>query len=87
MDNFGQVFQTNSATRWKSIKWTGRLMLLVVLFLLAVIILAISNGSKPDLPNIKTKARYYQSKLDPSNKLTFASPLNKKFKGFKDFFE
>jgi hypothetical protein len=45
------------------------------------------NGSNPNLPNIDAKARYYQSKLDPSNKLTFVSPLNKKFKGFKDFLE
>ncbi len=87
MDNFTQVFQTNSATRWRSVKWTGRIILLVILFLLAVIILAVINGSNPNLPNIDAKARYYQSKLDPSNKLTFVSPLNKKFKGFRDFLE
>ncbi len=82
-----QVFQTNNSARWKSIKWTSRVILLVVLFLLAVMVLAIINGSNPNLPNINRKARYYQSKLDPSNKLTFASPLNKRFKGFKDFLE
>jgi cellulose synthase/poly-beta-1,6-N-acetylglucosamine synthase-like glycosyltransferase/spore germination protein YaaH/peptidoglycan/xylan/chitin deacetylase (PgdA/CDA1 family) len=87
MDNAAQVFQTNSSTRWKSIKWTSRIILLVILFLLTVLVLAVINGRNPNLPNINSKARYYQSKLDPANKLTFASPLNKKFKGFKDFLE
>jgi poly-beta-1,6 N-acetyl-D-glucosamine synthase len=82
-----QVFQTNNPARWKSIKWTGRIMLLIFLFLLTVLVLAVINGRSPGLPNINSKAKYYQSKLDPTNKLTFISPLNKKFKGFKDFLE
>ena len=87
MANATQVFQANNPTRWKSIKWTSRIMLLVLLFLLTVLVLAVINGRKPDLPNINSKAKYYQSKLDPGNKLTFTSPLNKKFKGFKEFLE
>ncbi len=87
MSHQPQIFQTLSPTRWKSIKWTGRIMLLVLAFLIAVLVLAIVNGRNPSLPNINSKARYYQNKVDPSNKLTFASPLNKKFKGFKDFLE
>ncbi|MEO7307592.1 MAG: glycosyltransferase [Ferruginibacter sp.] len=87
MSNAAQVFQTNSPTRWKSIKWTVRIILLILLFLLSVLILAVINGRNPDLPNIRSKARYYRNKLDPDNRLTFNSPLNKKFKGFKDFLE
>ncbi|MEP7166265.1 MAG: glycosyltransferase [Ferruginibacter sp.] len=82
-----QVFQTNSPARWKSVKWTSRVILFIVLFVLAVVVLAILNGANPNLPNLNEKSRYYQSKLDPSNKLTLESPLNKKFKGFKDFLE
>ncbi|HRI24759.1 MAG TPA: hypothetical protein PLZ45_08780, partial [Ferruginibacter sp.] len=84
MSSPSQVFQTNSPARWKSIKWTGRVMLFVFIFLLVVLVLAIVNGNNPSLPNISNKAKFYQDKLDPSNKLTFASPLNKKYKGFKD---
>ncbi len=87
MGNAGQIFQTNNPTRWKSIKWTSRIILLVFLFLLVVLVLAVINGRNPNLPNITSKAKFFQSKLDPSNKLTFVSPLNKKFKGFKDFLE
>ena len=49
--------------------------------------LAVINGQNPNLPNISPKAKFYQRKLDPTNKLTFNSPLNKKFKGFKNFLE
>lgn len=87
MSNHAQVFQTSNPTRWRSIKWTGRIILLVMVFLLAVLILAIVNGTKPSLPNINSRAKFYQSKVDPSNKLTLTSPLNKKFKGFRDFLE
>lgn len=87
MGNAVQVFQTNNPARWKSIKWTSRIILLIVLFLLAVLVIAVINGRSPNLPNINTRAKYYQSKLDPANNLTFASPLNKKFKGFKVFLE
>ncbi len=82
-----QIFQANSPARWKKIKWTGRIFLFISIFLLAVVVVAVVNGTKPNLPNLNDKARYYQSKMDPSNKLTFATPLNKKFKGFKDFLE
>lgn len=80
-----QIFQTNSPKRWRSVKWTSRILLLIILFLIAILVLAIKNGTNPDLPNISQKAKFYQSKLNPDNKFTFTSPLNKKYKGFKDF--
>ncbi|HQW84862.1 MAG TPA: glycosyltransferase, partial [Ferruginibacter sp.] len=80
-----QIFQTNNPTRWKSIKWTSRIVLLLILFLIAVLVLAIKNGTNPGLPDIKNRAKFYQNKLNPDNKFTLSSPLNKKFKGFRDF--
>ena len=85
--NSPQIFQTNNPARWKSVKWSGRIILFILIFILAIVVLAIINGTNPNLPNLNEKSRYYQSKLDPTNKLTFVSPLNKKFKGFKDFLE
>ncbi len=82
-----QIFQTSNPARWKRVKWTSRIILIIALFLLIVVVLAVINGTNPNLPNINARAKYYQSKLDPSNKLTFASPLNKKYKGFKDHLE
>ena len=85
MANKDQIFQTSNATRWKSVQWTGRIILMIMVFLLVVTVLAVINGNNPNLPNIQAKDKYYQSKLDPSNKLTLATPLNKKYKGFRDF--
>ena len=85
MSNSSQVFQTSNPVRWKSIKWSVRVLLIIGVFLIVVLALAIINGNNPNLPNINTKAKYYESKLDPSNKLTLATPLNKKYKGFRDF--
>ncbi|MEP6711897.1 MAG: glycosyltransferase [Ferruginibacter sp.] len=85
MQSSNQIFQTDSSIRWRSFKWTGRIIATVIVFLLAVLILAIIRGQKPNLPDLNEKAQAYASKLDPSNKLTFESSLNKKYKGFKEY--
>ena len=85
MGSSSQIFQTSNPARWKSIKWSIRILLIVILFLIVVVALAIINGINPNLPNINTKAKYYESKLDPANKLTLSTPLNNKYKGFRDF--
>ena len=87
MDNLSQIFQTNNPIRWKSIKWSIRILLFVFLFLVVIVVLAIVNGNNPNLPNINARARYYKSKMDPTNKLTLVTPRNEKYKGFKDFLE
>lgn len=85
--NEPQIFQTSNATRWRSIKWSGRIILLIALFFLAVIVLAVIHDSNPSLPNLDSKAKAYQDKLDPSNNLTLSTKQNKKFTGFKTFLE
>ena len=85
MGDSSQIFQTSNPVRWKSIKWSIRILLITSLFLIVVVALAIINGNNPNLPNINTKARYYESKLDPANKLTLSNPLNNKYKGFRDY--
>ena len=80
-----QIFQTNKPTRWKSVKWTVRVLLLVSIFFIAVLGIALYSGSLPNLPNMEAKAREYRTALDPSNPLTLKNHQNTKYKGFKDF--
>ena len=80
-----QIFQTDNAARWRRFKWTGRFVLFVMLFFIAVAVLAVINARNPTLPNMAQRAKSYQEKLDPTNKLTLANAENKKYKGFKDF--
>lgn len=82
-----QIFQTNSAARWKRVKWTTRLILFIAAFFIAVYVLAIVTDKNPSLPSLQNKARAYEEKLDPNKKLTFSNKQNKKFAGFKDFLE
>jgi cellulose synthase/poly-beta-1,6-N-acetylglucosamine synthase-like glycosyltransferase/spore germination protein YaaH/peptidoglycan/xylan/chitin deacetylase (PgdA/CDA1 family) len=80
-----QIFQTNKATRWKSVKWTTRVLLFIAIFFFVVLGIAIYSGSLPNLPNMQAKAREYETTLDPNNPLTLKNAQNEKYKGFKDF--
>lgn len=85
MSNSSQVFQTKKTIRWKSVKWTTRILAIIAVFFLVVLALALFNGSLPSLPNRKAKARDYQLQMDPSNPLAIAFHQNKRIKGFKNF--
>ncbi len=87
MSTESQIFQTSSPSRWRSVKWTFRVLLIIFLFLIVVVTLAVINGANPSLPNQLDKSKYYQSKLDPTNNLTFSTAQNKKYKGFKDLLD
>ena len=80
-----QVFQTTKSTRWKSVKWTSRILAIVAIFFLVVLSLAYVFAHLPNVPNMQFKSREYEKKLDPSNPLTIATNQNKKYKGFKEF--
>jgi len=78
MDNFSQIFQTNSPSRWKRIKWTGRIIFLITLFVLGVVVLAIilaQNPSSSILPGEYTSNKG----IPPSH--------YKKINAFKDFLD
>ncbi|MEO8413067.1 MAG: glycosyltransferase [Ginsengibacter sp.] len=80
-----QIFQTNRPTRWKSVKWTTRVLAMIAVFFFAVLGIAIYSGSLPNLPNMEAKANVYETTLDPANPLTLKNTQNQKYKGFKDF--
>ncbi|MDB5224275.1 MAG: glycosyltransferase [Chitinophagaceae bacterium] len=85
MSNASQVFQTQKTIRWKSVKWTTRILAMVAIFLFVVLGLALFSGSLPSMPNLQSKARDYELQMDPSSPLSIPSHQNKKIKGFKEF--
>jgi cellulose synthase/poly-beta-1,6-N-acetylglucosamine synthase-like glycosyltransferase/spore germination protein YaaH/peptidoglycan/xylan/chitin deacetylase (PgdA/CDA1 family) len=85
IENTPQIFQTSKPTRWKRVKWTARLFLLIGIFFFVVLGIALYSGSAPNIPNMEAKAREYQIALDPSNPLILKNRQNEKYKGFKDF--
>ena len=82
-----QIFQTDNASRWKKVKWTFRIFLFTGLFFIVIVSLAVINALNPSLPNLLDKSKFYQSKLNPTEKFTLTTDLNKKYKGFKELLE
>ena len=87
MGNQEQVFQSKSDSRWKRIKWTSRVILAFLLFILTVIIVASIFATAPSLPNIDTKNKYFENALNNSNAIDLSPTQRKKYKGFKTFLE
>ncbi len=83
--NTSQIFQTNRPTRWKSVKWTTRVLAMISIFFFVVLGIALYSGSLPNLPNLESKAKEYETTLDPTNPLTLKNTQNLRYKGFKDF--
>jgi cellulose synthase/poly-beta-1,6-N-acetylglucosamine synthase-like glycosyltransferase/spore germination protein YaaH/peptidoglycan/xylan/chitin deacetylase (PgdA/CDA1 family) len=75
MANPSQIFQTNNPSRWKRIKWTGRIIFFVSLFVLAVVILAIALAKNPS--TIVNSGQYSGNQLPEHH--------DKKIKGFKEY--
>lgn len=84
-DKSRQVFQTNDAKRYKATQWTLRIVGAILIFITAVVVIAVLRGKNPSMPVMNSVGNSYKSKVDPSNAFTLSTPLNKKFKGFKDF--
>lgn len=84
-DHTQQIFQTDNPSRWRSLQWSFRVLLIVFLFFLAVLVFALIRGFNPSIPNLEEKGREYANTLDPSKPLTLTSRENKKYKGIKDF--
>ncbi len=87
MSNQTQIFQASDPSRWKKVKWTSRVLLIIFLFLMSVLVLALIRSYIPSNFTYDEQSKQYANKLDPSQPLTFAHSENKKYKGFKDFLE
>ncbi|MEP6673597.1 MAG: glycosyltransferase [Ferruginibacter sp.] len=81
MSSETQIFQASSPSRWKRIKWTGRIFFFISLFIIAVVGIAIKLSNSP-LTNVVPGI--YSS----SNDLNILLPDRyKKIQGFKKFLE
>ena len=87
MSEGGQIFQAANQKRWRSFKWSFRIILMIVLFFIVVLAIALISGNNPSIPNLEAKSKAYQQKLDPTNPLTLSQHFTKKYKGFKDFLD
>ncbi len=87
MNNLNQIFQTNSALRWNSVKWTSRVILVILVFVITVVCIAVVQGTSPSLTNIETNNRFFKNIIDPLQELNIPLAQRNKSKGFKAFLE
>jgi cellulose synthase/poly-beta-1,6-N-acetylglucosamine synthase-like glycosyltransferase/peptidoglycan/xylan/chitin deacetylase (PgdA/CDA1 family)/spore germination protein YaaH len=87
MNNANQIFQTNSALRWNSVKWTTRVILFIAIFFITVVSIAIVQGTSPNLTNIESKNRFFKDVINPIVKRNVPFSQRNKTRGFKAFLE
>lgn len=83
--NSNQIFQTNNKTRWNSVKWASRVLIIAIIVIISVVTFAVIHAVNPSLPNIENKYNTYKSILDPNHKFLFETKENKKYHGFASF--
>lgn len=80
-----QIFQTDSSSRWLRFKWSGRLLILFLIFAVAIIAIAISRVYTPNLP-LFAAAQEKQALLDTSSSwLANKSKIFKQYTGFRKY--
>ena len=87
MNSSNQIFQTNSALRWKSVKWTTRIIFFIALFFITVVGIAIVQGTSPSLTNIESKNRFFKDVINPVQQRNIPFSQRNKSRGFKAFLE
>jgi peptidoglycan-N-acetylglucosamine deacetylase len=87
MGNQNQIFQTDSALRWNGVKWTSRVILFIILFFIAIAIVAVVLAHSPNMPEIETKSRLFENETNPLTKLNIPEAQKKKYKGIKSYLE
>lgn len=81
-----QVFQTASSSRWNRFKWLLRASLCLLVFGIAVIVIALWRDRQPLLPRF-AKNESYKAILHPAAGFTLANKSNKTYEGFRQFIQ
>lgn len=81
MAGSSQIFQTNSPSRWKKVKWTSRIIFFISLFVLAVVVLAVILAQNPA---VNFSPGEYQAGADDKK---IPDHHGRKIRGFKEFLE
>src|ERR1019366_5325692 len=78
MAHHKQVFQTDSPTRWKAIKWSMRVVIFVLVLSFFSVCVALFKNSNPQMPKLVSSVDAFQKLLKPDKPLDFKEPFKKK---------
>lgn len=79
-----QIFQTNNPTRWQRVKWGGRILLVLLTLVIAVIAVTINSLKNPDIPLEGKAIKKVLTEDQPEYR---ASALGKQYRGFRKLIE
>lgn len=79
-----QIFQTNNPTRWQRVKWGGRIFLVLLGLIVAIIAVALNSMKNPEIPLEGKAIKKVLTENQPEYR---ASALGKKYRGFRKLIE
>ncbi len=85
MINTKQIFQTNSKWRWRTFKWTGRLIVFVILLMVPLVIITLARGIQPGLPILVNESASLHHLSNPATPADLTIKELKKYKSFSNF--
>lgn len=85
MNQTRQIFQTESSLRWKTFKWSGRLLILLIILAVIFIAITLATGSKPMLPGLYNPQETASHLLKQSTPAGLNEKERKKYTGFVNY--
>lgn len=79
-----QIFQTNSPGRWQRFKWSGRILLLLLFLVIAIVYVTFKTAYTPDVP---MEGRAIKKVLTGDVPAYRQSELTKRYRGFRKFID
>lgn len=81
MEKTKQIFQTDNKKRWKSVKWSSRVIIFVIILLFSALILMMKMDKNPKLPFRED----YKAVMTASKPYLHENKISKEYKGFRNF--
>lgn len=81
MEKAKQIFQTDNKKRWKSVKWSSRVIIFVIILLFSALILMMKMDKNPKLPFRED----YKAVMTASKPYLQENKISKEYKGFRNF--
>ena len=82
--NPGQIFQTNNASRWQKVKWTARILLVLLIFAVVVVYITYDSMKNPEVP---LEGRAIKKVLTGEVPSYRESEMGKQYRGFRNIIE
>ncbi|MEO6136263.1 MAG: polysaccharide deacetylase family protein [Ginsengibacter sp.] len=85
MSQVQQIFQTANPWRWRTFKWSGRLVIFLIVLMIPIVIITLARGIQPGLPELSIRQVNSHFVTHPVTPAGLSARDLKKYQGFKNF--